>query len=223
MAYSVDTIQSRIASVIDGDNDTDNISSSDYSLRLTYMNMALNEWQETYDWQVLYKEFNSLVSTSANNASIALPSDFRKLASYPLIANSATSADLYPETRPQEAGRYSDTEKRVEILGNYKDNYVLRVHGVTLISGASVKIPYYASAGSLVSGSVVPIPNPDYLVKRTLAYIYEASEDPRFPQAKLDAERILGSLIDYENVFSEASDSSSVRSVDERSGFRFGE
>lgn len=223
MAVSVDTIQSRVASVIDGDNNTANINTTDYSLRLTYMNMALNEWQEAYDWQVLYKEFNSLVSTAAGNASIALPSDFRKLASYPKIAN-GTSTDLYPETRPQEAGRYDDTQKRVEILGNYKNNYVLRVYGVTLISGASVKIPYYASAGSLATSTdIVPIPNSEYLTKRVLAYVFEANEDPRFPQSKLEAERILGSLIDYENVFSEASDSDRVKSVDERHDFRMGE
>lgn len=223
MATTVDTIQSRIAAIIDGDNNTANINTTDYSLRLTYMNMALEEWQEAKDWQVLYKEHNVLVSTSTGNASIALPVNFRKLASYPVISNSASSTDLYPETRPQEAGRYEDDEKRVEILGNYQSNYVMRVYGVTLNSGASVKIPYYATAGSLVSGSVVPVPNPDYLVKRTLAYVYEAAEDPRFPQARLEAERILGSMIDYENVFSEASDSDRVKSYDERHKFRMGE
>lgn len=220
---TVENIQSEIASIIDGDNVLANINSTDYSLRLTYMNMALREWQEAYDWQSLYKEYNTLSSQASGNASVVLPQDFRKLASYPVIANDVLSSGLYPETRPQEAGRYSSTQQRVEILGNYRDNYVMRIYGTNLISGASIKIPYYASAGSLVSGSVVPIPNPDYLTKRTLAYIFEANEDARFPQAKLDAERILGSLIDYENVFSEASDSDRVKSVDERHGFRMGE
>lgn len=181
--------------------------------------MALLEWQEAYDWQCLYKEYNVLVSTSTGNASVALPADFRKLASFPLVAG-----EQHTETRPQEAGRYGTTDKRVEVLGNPYLNYTLRVYGVTIASGASVKVPYYASAGSLATTTdIVPIPNPDYLVKRTLAYIYESNEDARFPQAKLDAERILGSLIDYENVFSEASDSDHVKSVDERSGFRLGE
>lgn len=224
MGYTVDLVQSEVAAVIDGDPNTTNISSSDYSLRLTYMNMALREWQNSYDWQVLYKEFNSLVSTSNENASIALPSDFRKLASFPVIANASTSAELYPETRPQEAGRYDSTQKRVEILGNYKNNYVMRVYGVTLNSGASVKIPYYASAGSLATSTdILPIPNPDYITKRTIAYWYESLEDARFLNAKLDAERILGNLIDYENVFSEASDSDHVKSIDERHNFRMGE
>jgi hypothetical protein len=217
---SVDQIQSEIASIIDGDPDTASISSSDYSLRLTYMNMALSEWESAYDWQTLYKEYNSLFT---GNASVILPQDFRKLASFPKIANSGSS-DLYPETRPQEAGRYQDTQNRVEILGNPYSGYVLRLYGATLASGASIKIPYYASAGSLATATDIPtIPDTTYLTRRTLAYVYEASEDPRFPQAKLDAERILGSLIDYENVFSEASDSDHVKSVDERSGFRFGE
>lgn len=221
----VDEVQSRIAAVFDSNPDTSAISSGDYSLRLAFMNMALTEWQEAYDWQVLYKEYNVLVSTSTGNASIALPSDFRKLASFPVIANGTDSTGLYGENRPQESGQYESTDKRVEILGNPASNYTLRVYGTTLASGASIKVPYYSSAGSLATSiSMIPCPNPDYIVKRTLAYLFEANEDARLPQAKLDAERILGSLIDYENTFGEASQSDRVKTVDEtRHNFRMGE
>jgi hypothetical protein len=221
---SVNEIQSRLAAYADQDENTSNISSTDYSLRLKYINMALTEWQEAYDWQSLYTEYNVLISTSTGNASVALPTNFRKLASYPVITNSG-STDLYPETRPQEAGQYGSTDKRVEILGNPQDNYTLRIYGTTLSSGASVKVPYYMSAQSLVSpANIAEIPNPDYLVKRSLAYLLEAREDARFPQMKQEAERILGSMIDYENVFSEASTFNTVKTVEETSyGMRWGE
>lgn len=187
--------------------------------------MALLEWQEAYDWQALYTEYNVLVSAATGNASVALPTDFRKLASYPVISN-AGSTDLYPETRPQESGQYNETDKRVEIRGNPQDNYVLRIYGTTLSSGASVKVPYYMSIQSLVSpANIAEIPNSDYLVKRTLAYWLEVREDSRFPLMKQEAERILGQMIDYENTFGEGSASDRVKSVDEtkHGDFRWGE
>ena len=218
---STDEVQSRIASIVDQDQNTANISSGDYALRLKYMNMALSEWQESYDWQTLYTEFNSLVSTSTGNASIALPTDFRKLASFPMITWDGTTTDSFPETRPQEAGRYNATDKRIEILGNPQDAYTMRVYGVTLVSGASVKVPYYMSAQSLVSpANIAEIPNPEYLVKRSIAYLWEAREDSRFVVMKQEAERILAQMIDYENVFSEASTNDRIKSVDE---MRFGD
>lgn len=223
---TVDTIQGKIASISDQDENTSNISATDYSLRLNYINQAVKEWQEATDWQVLYKEYNVLVSTSTGNASIVLPDDFRKLASYPLITHDGATTDQFPETRGQEAGQYISTDKRVEILGNPLDNYILRVYGVTLVSGASVKVPYYRTAASLVSpANICEIPNPEYIVKRSLAYLWEAREDARFPEMKSEADRILANLIDRENVFSEASTFSRVKTSEEvRHGdFRWGE
>ena len=222
---SVDLIQSRIGAIVDQDPVTTNISTTDYALRLNYINLALKEWQEATDWKTLYNEFNSLISTSANNASIALPSDFRKLASYPVITWDGTTTDTFAETRPQDAKQYLSTDKRIEILGNPQDNYTLRVYGATLVSGASVKVPYFMSVGSLVSPADIPeIPNTNYLVKRTIAYLWEAREDARFPQMKQEAERELANLIDTENVYSEASASDHVKTVDEtkNADFRWG-
>ena len=221
---SVDELQSEIASVIDQDESTSNIDPTDYSLRLRYINRALKEWAEINDWQVLYNEYNMLVSTSTGNASIALPSNFRKLASFPQITHDGTTTDQFPEVLPQEDKQYSDTDKRVWIMGNPRTGYILRVHGVTLVSGASVKVPYYASPQSLVSpADIADIPNPEYLVQRTIALLWEADEDARYPQAKADAENILRNMIEYENVFNRASQYDSVKTVEQtKYNFRIG-
>ena len=220
---TVDEVQGRIASVVDQDESTSAISTDDYSLRLKYINMALSEWAEITDWQALYKEYNMFVSTSSGNASIVLPTDFRKPASSPNIMVDTTAYEFLI-TRPQEAGQYLDTDRRVEFLGNYQDGYTLRVYGATLASGASVKVPYYGSAQSLVSPvNVAMIPNPDYLVKRTIAYLWEAREDPRFPGMKQEAETILRNMLEQENVFPEGSAYDRVKTTDEsRYGFRIG-
>lgn len=222
---SVDEIQSRAAAYLDQDETTSNISSTDYSLRLKYINMALTEWQDATHWQTLYSEYNVLVSTSTGNASIALPRNFRKLASYPLITHDGVTTDTFSETPPQSQAQYLSTDKRIEILGNPNSSYTMRVYGVTLVSGASVKVPYYMSAGSLASpADIAEIPNGDFLTKRTIAYVLEAREDARFPGLKDEADRILANMIDFENVFSQASTDDRVKTIDEtkNADFRWG-
>ncbi len=220
---TVDEAQSRIASLVDQDEATANISSTDYSLRLKYLNMAQTEWAELYDWQALYKEYNMNISTSTGNASVLLPTDFRKPASAPQAMVDTTGYEFLI-TRPQESNMYLDTDRRVTFLGNYQDGYVLRIYGATLASGASIKVPYYASAQSLVSPiNVSMCPNPEYLVKRTIAYLWEAREDPRFPGMKAEAETILRNMLEQENVFPEGSSFNRVKTTDEaRYGFRMG-
>lgn len=215
MKESVDLIQSKIAAIVDQDPTIANIDTSDYALRLSYLNLALREWAEIYDWQALYKEYYGVISTSTGNASLALPSDFRKLASFPQITYDGSNTFQYPETRPQERGQYSVTDRHVEILGN-NQGYVMRIYGSTLASGASVYIPYYASVQSLVSPSNVPeIPNTDFLVKRVAAYWWQARNDIRGYDAKAEAEQILGNLIGFENSYGEASNYDRVKTVDE--------
>lgn len=201
---------------MDQDEDVANIAPADYSLRLSYMNMALNEWAESYDWQTLYTEYLTNTSTSTGNTSIALPTNFRKLASFPVIVPDGANVYKFPDTRPQESGQYGSIDKRVEITGNPASGYNMAVFGVGLQSGASIKVPYYKSVASLASpADIAEIPNPDYLVKRTIAYWWEARGDDRFPEYKQECERILGTLIDYENVFGEASSFDRVKVVEE--------
>ncbi len=218
MRITVDDLQGRIAAIVDEDDVTTNISSTVYSLRLKYLNMALLEWAEAHDWQVLYKEFHSRISTSTGNASVVMPSDYRKLSSYPLITWNGTTTDKFPEILPQDNGQYGDneTDKRVAILGNPNSQYIMRVYGVTLVSGASLMVPYYSSPASLATSSdVASVPNPDYLVKRTIAYFWETRNDPRATSAKQEAQSILQNMISQENVFNRASAYGTVKTQEE--------
>jgi hypothetical protein len=182
--------------------------------------MALSEWAEIGNWQVLYKEYNFKPSNGSGLASVALPSDFRKLASFPVVGST-----LYSDTRPQTAGQYDSTSNRVEIIGNPYDGYALRFFGDAIASGVSVKIPYFRSPMSLASPSnVAEVPNPDFLTKRAIAYVLEAREDARFPGMKEEADRILSNMLDFENTYSEASADDRVKSeLETRFNFRMGE
>lgn len=221
---TVDEIQSRIASVVDQDEDTSNILTADYSLRLKYINMAQKEAAEIQDWQYLFTEYNTQTSTTTGNASIALPNNFRKLAGYPFITHTGTTTDQFSNVLPQDDHQYFDTDYRTWLLGSPQSGYVLRVFGVSMQSGASIKIPYFRSPMSLASPTdITDIPNADYLVQRTVAWIWESREDARFPQAKADAERILSNMIEYQNVFSSGDDYDRVKTVEQtKNNFRIG-
>jgi hypothetical protein len=201
MAHTLDDIQSRIAAVVDFDENTSNISTADYSLRKTYINQAQREWAELYDWQSLYRENNSVISTSTGNASLALPADFRKLAVEPIVAG-----ERYPEVRPQDKGMFASTDKYVNVLGDDSTGKVMFINGA-LGSGASVMVPYYASLSSLVSpADVAMCPNPDFLVQRSLAWLWESEGDARYREAKVDADKVLKQLLEHEQTPGEGQD-----------------
>ncbi len=169
--------------------------------------MAQREWAETYDWRSLYRENDSVISTSTGNASVVLPDDFRKLAAPPRIAYDGATVKDFPEIRPQEKGMYDSTDKYIYILGDQNAGFTMYVNAGTLASGASIHLPYYRSPASLVSPvDVAMCPNPEYLVQRALAYVWESQADERFPQAKFEADKILQKMLEYEQVYGEANE-----------------
>lgn len=226
MSNTVDDIQSRVAAIVDQDNDTTNISSSDYSLRLNYINRRERMWSETGKWQALYKEYNTLTSTNSGNASVSLPTDFRFIASYPIITYDGANTEEFKEIKGQEEKQYTD--KYVKIMGNPNSGYYMVVNPQTtsgfMASGASICVKYFATPASHASPTdAVVCPNPDYLVQGVVADVWEAREDARFQQAKVEANRILQNMIEFETTPSQASANDRVKTVEEtKYGFRLG-
>lgn len=222
--YTLDTVQSRIAAVLDKNELTSSVSSADYSLRQTFVNMAQQEWAEAYDWRSLYRESNLRVSTSTGNASVVLPNDFRKLAGFPKITYNGTDTEDFPEVRPQEKNMFANTDKYITIMGDFNSGWTMFINVSTLASGASIMLPHYISPASLISpANVVMCPNPEYLVQRSLAYWWEAGADTRFPQAKLEADKILRQMLEHEQVYGEGYDNK-VYTVERKdfNSFRWG-
>jgi len=229
MSFTVDNVQSRVAAVVDQDEDTDNISTSDYSLRLEYINRRERTWSETGKWQALYSEYNSIASTSTGNASVALPSNFRMLASRPKITYDGTTTVTFPEIRGQEESTFTASADRyVKIMGNDASGRSMFVNstlsGNNMNSGASILVPYFSSPSSLASPTnTVICPNPNYLVQGVIADVWEAREDARFQQAQVQANLILQNMLEFESTPSEAAYNDRVRSVDQaKHGFRWG-
>lgn len=200
MSWTVTDIQNQIAHEIDQSASAPSEGGTDWNIRLGLINRSLRDWAETYDWDDLKKIYNGVISTSTGNASLALPAGFRKLDEYPRIMSDGSTAYDFPQVDPSNNHRYVDTDKYVNILGDESNGRTMYIHAGTLVSGASVHFTYWAYPASLASASnVAEIPDASYLVQKTLYYIYKGREDGRFPEAKVEADRILARMIENQN------------------------
>ena len=219
----VTDLQSRIASMVDQSDASPTAGGDTWDLRLKYLNRAQNKWAEAYDWSPLYKEVNTRTSQATSNTSIAMPSDFRKLAGYPKAATSGTDESSYSQIDPMTKGQYSASDKYCYELGNPSDGYTIVLHPGSLISGASIFYNYYANAGTLASPANVSMcPDPEYLVSEAVAQLWEAREDPRYPEMKSEADRRLGQMIENENVKGKGYDNKASMPEDTKYSFRWG-
>ena len=200
MAFSVLDCQAQIASEMDQSATAPTQGGTDWNIRLNALNRALVDWAGSNDWDGLKKIYNGKISASTGNASLALPTDFSKLDGYPKITWDGTTTNEFPVVDPSKNSIYADSDKFVNILGNNRDANVMYIHSSTLASGASVNFSYYASPNSLASAdNLIAVPDPTYLVQRSLYYLYKGREDGRFPEAKVEADRILARMIETEN------------------------
>ncbi len=213
----------KISAIVSQTIDVTN-TSDEYNLWRSYINMAQKEWAETYDWPSLYKEYNGLTTalgTSAQAATITLPADFRKLAGFPKICDTTTTSFEYGQIDPEKKEMMVSDAHYCFLLKDGAANYLIVSPG-TLPSGASYFLPYWRSPASLCSpADVIDCPNPDYLVSRIIAMIWESREDARFPQAKVEADKILARLLESEMAQGYAYDQR-INTPEERKSFRIG-
>lgn len=224
MSWTVLDLQTQMASEIDQSATAPTQGGTDWNIRLNAFNRALIDWAEACDWGVLKKVFNGIISTSTGNASLALPNDFRKLDGFPKITWDGTNTEEFTPIDVTKNSQYLDTDKFVNILGNNRDSNIMYIHGGTLASGASVEFTYWKSPQSLASATnLVDCPDPTYLLQRGLYYIYKGREDGRFPEAKVESEKILARMLENENTLGQAHSDNRIHNWNEtRYGFKIG-
>jgi hypothetical protein len=200
MDWSVLDVQNQIAGEIDQSATAPSQGGTDWNIRLNAMNRSLIDWSNSNDWDSLKKIHNGIVSTSTGNASYALPGDFKKLDGFPKITWDGTTTNEFPVIDPSKNSIYLDSDKFVNIFNNSRDTKVMYIHTDALVSGASVHFSYYKSPQSLASAAnLIECDDPTYVVQRSLYYIYKGREDARFPEAKVEADRIMARMIENEN------------------------
>lgn len=226
MRYTVSEIMRKIAATVNQEATAPTAGSAEYNLWLEYINRGIHEWSEAYDWEALRKTYFPTV-TGQSQATITLPLDYKKLASAPKLQNAGDieGGKEYGDIRPEQRGEYTSVDKYVIEGGNPSSGYFLQFHPGTLSSGASIEIQYFSMPTSLASPAEIPIiPDSQFLIDRTVAYIFEARSDPRFQQEETKARDRLLSMVENAGLskFNSYGTPNPVQNTLRRAGFRPG-
>ena len=218
-------IMTQVAATVNQEATAPSAGGSEYLLWLEYLNRAYFEWSQAMDWEVLRKIYVPAV-TGISQATLPLPADFRKLAAPIKLYDGDTSIGTdFKEIMWEEEAIYSPNDKYVKTLGNMADGFSLLFNPATLASGASIVIQYYAMPTSLASPAVIPsTPDSQFLIDRTIAYIFESRSDSRFQLEENKARERLLTMIESENdrKFNSYAGSANVTTPERRAGFRIG-
>ena len=222
MSWTLQDLQEQIASEMDQSPTAPTAGGTDWNIRKNALNRALIDWENSNEWDSLKVVYNGKV-TVAGFATLDLPSDFKKLDGFPGIVWDGSTFNEFQVVDPSTNKLYLDSDKFVNIFDNAKDGKRMYIHAPTLASGASVQFTYYKSPQSLASATdVVEVLDPTYLVQRALYLIYKGREDGRFPEAKVEADRILARMIENEASRGLAYKDRSIPNQLEQKGFRVG-
>lgn len=170
---------------------------SDLTSRKAYVNRALIEWADVYDWEQLNQTYTFNISY-ASTVSLSLPTNFKKPMSA-LYEYASTTPTEYEIVSKDDRFSLSPSDNYCYLSGDPADGHVLIVPK-GLASGASVVMDiqaYPSSYATLTDYS--QIPNTDYLVQRAISLVLEARGDARFPIARAEADRILANMIEVQN------------------------
>jgi len=205
---AVDTlndIQSKIASLVDQSTTPPSSGGSEWNIRTTFINRAIKEWSEAYDWENL-RSITWLNTSGVSGATLALPADFRKMAAYPnFYDGSIDGGEDWSEIMPHEINLHISTDKYFYILGDVGHGFYMIWNPATLASGTTINIQYYKNPTVLsVTTDATECPNPEFLIDRTMAFIFEARSDARFQEVEAKAREKLLQMIDNENAKSVA-------------------
>lgn len=222
MSYTVLDFQKAIAAEVDQSSSAPTEGGTDWTIRLNFANRSLIDWRESNDWGALKVVHNGRVSV-AGGASYVLPVNFNKLDGLPRIVSDGSTSYDFPVISPSDNNLHTDSENFVNVFTNDRDTKVMYIHSATLASGASVQFTYWKSPQSLASAvDVIEVSDPTFVVQRSLYYLYKSREDGRFPEAKVESDRILARMIENENSRGLAYKDRSIPNQMERTGFRLG-
>lgn len=225
MRLTIEQIMRQIAATVNQEATPPTAGDDEYNLWLEYINRGYFEWVNANDWEALRKNFYPSV-IGVNQATVSLPLDYRKLAAEPRLYNGEISQGTpYPEIIPEQAPLYHLDDRYFTIRGDISTGHVLLIHPATLGSGASLEIQYYSMPTSLASPAEIPlVPDSQYLIDRTIAYIFESRSDSRFQLEENKARERLVAMIENANAakYNSYAGPNFVIGPERKQGFRIG-
>jgi hypothetical protein len=222
MAQSLNNILQAVGA--DVDQDTTIPTGTELTTRINLVNRAIQEWSMTYNWSASKKTFS--FAGAQSQVSAALPADFKEFAS-PIfdlaqgLNDPNSQAGKYPEIKAEQRFTKLTTDKYVIVRGDDSTGKYIEI-SPALLSSASMSMEYYSRATSLVTlADISPVPNYEYIPRRTSGFILQSRQDARFPQTKADADRMLATMIE-EEVAAPGSQQNRVPDVYRENNFKLG-
>lgn len=222
---TVAQIMTMVAATVNQEADSPSVGSAEYTLWIEYINRAIDEWGQAHDWDALRKTFFPEVIGIAT-ASVRLPDNFRKL-SGPVKLHFANEENPkeFPIELPERTGMHNASSEYVTITGDSSVGQSLLFHPATLASGASLEVPYFSTPTYVSNATqITPVPDPQFLIDRVIAYIFESRSDPRFQIVESKARDKMLTMIENANAatYSSYSNQNPVLNTLGRIKFRMG-
>jgi hypothetical protein len=225
MRLTVSDIMTRIASSVNQEATSPSVGGSEWSLWLSFINSAQDEWASAQDWEVLRKTIYPGV-TGASQATLTLPLDYKNLAA-PVRLHFGNTPTVYefPKINDEQEGWYVSTAPYVKTIGDNSTGLSLFFNPGTLASGASLEITYFSMPTALATSTSIPVvPDPNFLIDRTIGFIFQARSDPRFQQIEARAREKLLLMVSQadEDKYANYSTPNNVSNNLRRQSFRVG-
>lgn len=215
MRITLGDILSEIGGYVD--QDTTLPTGTDLTVRINYVNRALQEWAKQYDWDELTIKHNPTAAT-ASAQSLGLPTNFKKPMSALYHYNTAKVPEEYEIIARDEAYQLDPTNYFSYVDGNTVRGFALVVPR-GLPSGASLAIDIQVFPSALATTTdYAEIPDPQFLTTRAIAYVLESRADSRFPFVRDDAKTILANMVENQN----ARNKGMLNQIPRRKGFVIG-
>lgn len=206
MAFAdLQSLQDDLHAEFEGDVSTPAEGSSDWDLRLKYLNKSGHRWANVNDvnWRELHSTLTAAATgdktTVASQSTYDAPDDFKKLGGYIQVTSAATGAVQQFNVIPRhEVQLYAgDTAAEYAYFdGNPSAGYKVHIHPAPAASGDTISYDYYRRYTDLeAAADVTECPDPKFLVTYSLYLLYLQQRDmTRANDALSTAEELLQGL-----------------------------
>lgn len=197
---------------INGEAVAPTVGDDEWLLWQEALNQAQDDWALTdYNWPQLRKTLNTTLLVSGT--SIGLPADFRKLDGYPTFLGTE-----FPEVRPEEVARFSETDAYVTV--DYNTNYLSVNPARASTSAAAIR--YFSRPTSLATTTSVSLcPSDNYLIYSATSKVLFSRDDGKYADFDARVDTAMNQMIGADVHDGEQMDTR-VKSRQELRGFTLG-
>ncbi len=175
------TAQQILHRLYQGDDSTPSTSDSDYTVRRSYLNDAIRQWEVEDQWRELYVTLadasDGAKTTTASTATYSAPSDFRQPVGFLRITDSSSGTETYYTFIDVDRVQLFDNDtssKFYYVTGNPQDGYTIHIHPTPDTTGETIAYEYYKTADTLSSTTdVFEMSDPYYAIYYALSVLFE--------------------------------------------------